>query len=114
MLSLFLSACESTRLYQWGGYEEKLHRYYSAPQSRTNIIQNMEQHVLNLEAKSLPVAPGLYAEIGTFYLEMGDELRAVDFYKKEAAAWPESQALMQLLIKNLESRTVKEEASDAS
>ena len=46
------------------------------------------------------VAPGLYAELGTLYLQGGDNARAIVFYTKERDAWPESRTLMDGLIQH--------------
>ena len=108
-----LSGCSTLGLYQWGGYEEELHRYYAKPESRETIVARLESHSQRLESAGKLVPPGFYAELGTFYLEFGDEQRAVEFYTKEAELWPESRAFMNLLINNLAKRSVKKEASDA-
>lgn len=111
---LFLGGCASSGLYQWGDYEDDLYRYYDKPQARQNIMVNLEAHAQRLESASAIVPPGFYAELGTFYLELGDLQSAVAYYRKEAETWPESRAFMEALINNLDARTVKEEASDAS
>ena len=49
--------------------------------------------------------PGLYAELGTLYLEAGDTQTAIDYYQKEQDAWPESQHLMTSLITTLSKGT---------
>jgi hypothetical protein len=45
--------------------------------------------------------PGLYAELGTLYLQMGEQVKAIAMYVKERDTWPESKSLMDALIKNL-------------
>ena len=55
-----------------------------------------------MAAKGRKPAPGLLAEAGTYYLLEGDAEAAVDFYRQEAAAWPESRPMMATLITNLE------------
>lgn len=114
VIVLYLGGCSAVGLYQWGGYEDNLYRYYDKPQSRQDVMQRLEAHAQSLESSSKIVPPGFYAELGTFYLELGDLQSAVAYYKKEAESWPESRAFMDALINNLDARTVKEEASDAS
>src|SRR5450830_669859 len=55
------------------------------------------------------VAPGLYAEVGTIYLQSGAKESAVKYYKLERDTWPESKALMTSMIENIERRPTKEE-----
>lgn len=63
-----------------------------------------------MEAARQKVAPGLYAELGTLYLQAGDASRAVALYTKERDAWPESRGLMDALITNVGKRnTAKSE-----
>ena len=49
------------------------------------------------------VPPGIYAEVGTIYLERGPAT-AVTYYKKERDAWAESRTLMDSMIKALEGK----------
>lgn len=65
----------------------------------------LEAHLTALEKAKQPIPPGLYAEIGTIYLERGDRNTAVGFYKKERQTWPESKALMDSMINTLDKRS---------
>ena len=49
-----------------------------------------------------------------FYLELGDSKRAVANYGLERRNWPESQTLMDALIKTLEARTGQADAAGAA
>jgi len=51
-----------------------------------------------------PIAPGLFAEAGTFMLEEGDVPGAIKFYQMESDAWPEARPMLSVLISNLEAR----------
>ena len=57
-----------------------------------------------MEGSGQKVAPGLYAELGTLYLQLGSAEKAIAMYKKERDAWPESKGLMTAMIQNLERR----------
>ena len=50
------------------------------------------------------IPPGMYAELGTLYLQEGLTDKARIYYAKERDTWAESKTLMDLLIKNLDSR----------
>lgn len=104
----FLSACSTTNhLYDWGTYEQDLYRYYKKAATRPAALDNLLVLINRLESRNVRVAPGLYAELGTFYLEAGDPNRALKYYQKERDTWPESQKLMGALIKNISEMTVE-------
>jgi hypothetical protein len=99
-----LTGCAAQGLYQWGGYERDLYVAYKDP-TRTDALRiNLESQTASLERDHQKVAPGLYAELGTLYLQLGSSEKAIDMYKKELDAWPESRGLMSSLIRNLERR----------
>jgi len=101
---LVLSGCASQgTLYDWGGYNGMLYESYKKPETTAANLQKLQEHVAKLEKGSFKVAPGLYADLGTLYLQAGDRDRAVENYRKERAAWPESTGLMDAMIKNLSS-----------
>jgi len=97
-----VSACVSTNHYNWGSYPEGLYQYYSSPEKHNKIRAQLVADLQNLEKRQALVPPGLYAEAGTYFLEQGDSKTALEYYKKEYAAWPESRGLMSSLIANLE------------
>lgn len=102
---LTLSGCATTRQgYDWGKYDQLLYESYKEAANAGELRAGLEAHVAALEARNARVAPGLYAELGTLYLEAGATDQAIAFYEKERAAWPESRGLMTALIVNLQRR----------
>lgn len=100
---IFVSACSATgSLYNWGDYEEDLFTYYSKPEKQEKVLADLIEHLEAQEEKGSKPAPGMYAEVGTMFLERNDSGRAIEYYRKEAANWPESRPVMMRLIKNLE------------
>lgn len=104
VLAGLLSGCATQGLYDWGDYEADLFDYYHQPGDKERVIENLVQHLDRMAAQGRKPAPGLLAEAGTFYLLAGDAATAVDFYRQEAAAWPESRPMMATLITNLEAK----------
>lgn len=110
MKSYLLAACvlclagcaQQNAMYQWGGYDAMLYQSYKNPEKAAELRQGLETHIAKLEQSQQKVAPGLYAELGTIYLQAGNRAQAAAMYGKERAAWPESQGLMDALIKNTE------------
>ena len=105
--SLLLVGCASSTQYQWGGYEDDLYAGYKDPQKMTALRTNLEKQISTLESKQLKVAPGLYAELGTLYLQAGLTEQAIAMYKKERDLWPESKGLMSAMIQNLERKQLE-------
>lgn len=98
------TGCETTGggLYQWGNYEQNLFDYYHKPAMQETIVTNELSYLARLESQGKKPPPGLYAEAGTFLLLQGNTEQALGYYQKEHDTWPESQALMSNVIKNLQ------------
>ena len=99
-----LAGCVAPSLYQWGGYERDLYGAYKDPTKVEALRINLETQTALMESSRQKVAPGLYAELGTLYLQLGSSEKAIAMYKKERDAWPESKGLMTAMIENLERR----------
>ena len=99
-----ISSCASQSQYDWGSYSDGLYRYYQYPAEHQKIRQKLVSHIEQLEANGKIVPPGLYAEVGTYFLQAGDSATAITYYEKEHETWPESRKLMSSMIFNLEGR----------
>ena len=107
LFALAMSGCaNNSMLYQWGGYDAMLYQSYKNPEKSVELRQGLELHISTMEKANQRVAPGLYAELGTMYMQEGDSARAVSMYTKERDAWPESKGLMDALINNI-GKTIK-------
>lgn len=105
LLVISLSGCATNSgLYEWGGYENDLYAAYKDTTQLEKLRINLEAHTMLLEKNGQKVAPGLYAELGTLYLQSGAPTKAIIMYKKERDMWPESKGLMSAMIQNLERR----------
>ena len=100
--SLALAGCANQGLYQWGGYEDGLYAAYKDATKVEALRLKLEAHIQAMEQAGQKVAPGLYAEVGTLYLQAGQRQRAIAWYQRERQAWPESRQLMAAMIQNLE------------
>jgi hypothetical protein len=97
-----LSGCAAPRLYNWGGYDDALYASYKDPTKTEALRTRLEAHIAAMEGAGQKVAPGLYAELGTLYLQGGVKSKAAELYAKEQKAWPESSQLMTALITNIQ------------
>lgn len=94
-------ACAPPRMYNWGDYEQGLYKTYKDPNEAAALKTSLQDHVIQAETTGQKVPPGIYAELGTLYLETGDPDKAKVYYSKERDAWPESATLMTALISNI-------------
>jgi len=101
VLLVTLTGCAPTGLYKWGGYEQKLFSSYKDPTQVENLRVLLESHIAEMDGSGQKVAPGLYAELGTIYLQVGTTDKAIAMYSKERDAWPESRGLMTAMIQNI-------------
>ncbi|ROQ19794.1 hypothetical protein EDC38_0382 [Marinimicrobium koreense] len=100
-----LSACVAPQtMYDWGQYEQTLFVHYHEPALKKEALADYIAFVEQGGRPDHPLAPGLYAEAGTFLLEEGDLSGAMRFYQMEYDAWPESRPMLGTLIENLEAR----------
>ena len=99
-----LAGCAAPSLYQWGGYDRALYAGYKDPNKMETLRLQLETHIAAMEKAKQKVAPGLYAELGTLYLQAGSSDKAIGLYSQERNAWPESKGLMTAMIQNLERR----------
>lgn len=113
LCALLLSGCVTTapRQYQWGSYEDMLYAGYKDTTKMDALKSGLEIQIAQLEKSQQKVAPGLYAELGTLYVQGGLTDKAVVMYGHERDTWPESKGLMDAMIKNLERSKVSAEGS---
>lgn len=105
LASFFMAGCAVQQpMYSWGSYDQLLYASYKDPAKENELRVELETQIAAAEQHKQKVPPGLYAELGTLYLQGGETNRSVEFYNKERNAWPESRGMMDALIKGLERR----------
>ena len=95
--------CASTRKYAWNDYDSVLYVHYKKPMEKEAHLERLKEIVTTAEAEDR-VPPGLYAECGYCYFEMGNMYEAILYFEKEKAKWPESNVLMEKMIRNARRR----------
>lgn len=93
------SGCAPSRKYAWGNYDATLYSHYKNPNKKEAHLERLREIVQNAETED-KVAPGLYAEYGYALYEFGKIPEAITYFEKEKAKWPESNVLMQKMIRN--------------
>lgn len=90
-------------LYYWKGYQgtvyEQLESNTSDPVKQTIALEHI---VIQANAQGKSVPPGLYANLGMLYAEVGRFSEAKASFEKEKNLFPESTTYMTFLMSNLE------------
>ncbi len=105
ILPLFLVGCASQK-YSWNNYDGNLYSYYKNPVEKEKFIERLKITILKGEQEG-KVPPGIYAEYGYMLYENHDFAGAITYFKKEQDLWPESQYLMEKMIKNAQDLMAK-------
>lgn len=99
---VLLSGCASSHLYEWGDYDEWLYENYKSPKNDEELYTDLSALIEKYERRknpgTKPMAPGLYAEYGFLLMRRGESERAIVYYNKEKALWPESAVFMDSMI----------------
>jgi hypothetical protein len=99
---LLLTGCSSPYLYEWGDYDEWLYENYKNPKDDEELYVDLTALITEYESRKnpavKPMAPGLYAEYGFLLMRRGENNRAIEYYNKEKALWPESAVFMDSMI----------------
>jgi hypothetical protein len=105
--AIALSGCSSTpsSRYAWNNYGTHLYDYEAQQIDNAQMLEFLQQAVEESKTRSVKLAPGLYAEIGTILIRMGRPAEAVQYYKLEAETWPESAPFMNALASNVSKLT---------
>jgi len=97
----FLTGCAAqNQMYYYGDYSRTLYAM-----NKNLGEESMNKHILDLEtiikeskSRNLPVPPGIYAELGYWYLKQNRTEEAELMFEEEEKLYPESKTLMDRLI----------------
>jgi len=103
LVSLCAFGCSSSSsLYEWGDYDQWLYENYKSPESDAKLYEDLTVLITEYESDgdpdAKPLAPGVYAEYGFLLMRRGENARAIRYYEKEKAQWPESALFMDRMI----------------
>ena len=97
-----LCGCTSPYLYEWGDYDQWLYENYKHPKDDEELYVELTALITQYESrknpKVKPMAPGLYAEYGFLLMRRGENAKAIEYYTKEKALWPEATVFMDSMI----------------
>ena len=97
-----LCGCATPTLYEWGNYDRWLYENYENPKDDEELYVDLTALITEYESRknptTKPMAPGLYAEYGFLLMRRGENARAIKYYTKEKALWPEAAQFMDSMI----------------
>ena len=97
-----LAGCQAPvrPLYYWGHYEALTYQSYEKADKATADIQVqlLEEDVQKAAAVNLPVNPGLHAQLGFMYAQLGKADLARREFELEKTLFPESAVFMDRLL----------------
>jgi len=113
VLTLFLSACSQKKpLYYYGNYSDE---YYQSEKELSHESQLQLQKAIEEAIQNAPqgtsgrVAPGLYANLGYLALKESQNKKAIEYFEKEKALYPESAKFMNRMIQKIQKMEEKED-----
>jgi hypothetical protein len=102
---LLATGCQTATppLYYWGSYEPLIYLSYVKPDKATPELQvaKLEEDVQRAAAKNQAVPPGLHAQLGYAYLQLGQDGNAAKEFEKERYLYPESAPFMDRMLGKL-------------
>jgi hypothetical protein len=101
---LALAGCRTAPTYYWGNYEATTYSGYSKPGKLDLTAQAslLNEDLAHAERAHLRVNPGLHAQLGYVYVQMGRVGDAREQFIAEKTLFPESTVLMDRMIAKLE------------
>lgn len=98
------SCVSSPQLYSWYGYEDAVYTNYKKPteKSQEHVLQQYRAVIEKQKGTRATVPPGLYAEYGFLLYKTGKKEEGLNYMKQEKALYPESDAYISRIIKQLE------------
>lgn len=96
-----LSPTISQSGYYWGNYSHTLYDYKKSPddKTRTTHIAELNSIIQKSKELNLKVPPGIYAELGMYTIEDGNQAKANEYFNLEIGTYPESKAMINQILK---------------
>ena len=109
VLALAAGGCATSSLYYWGGYEESLYlrEQDASDAAQARAFALVEDTIRESESRGARVPPGVYADYGYLLFRQGRRDEAVEAFRKEAAAYPESAPFMEAVISRVEGASAR-------
>ncbi len=110
LVALLLAGCQTARpLYFWGSYEPLMYNCYKSPDKAgpAEQVARLKADLARAAAENLPPNPGLHAQLGVAYVQLGNIEAAIGEFEAEKALFPESASFMDRLLAQLKGAPAK-------
>jgi|APLak6261663543_1056040.scaffolds.fasta_scaffold00324_11 hypothetical protein len=107
---LLLTGCQTARpLYYWGNYENINYLAYAKPDKATLDVQRekLEEDLQKAAGNSLTANPGLHAQLGYVYFQLGRVDDAIKEFTAEKSLFPEAATFMDRMIEKAQGTAAK-------
>lgn len=103
-LSLLLSSCGTTKLYNWVHYEDISYAYSKkhSPEAEAKLAETYQMLIDSQNVGRKTVPPGICAEYGFLLVKQGKKDQGIALLEKEIALYPESEKFIGRIIKQLQ------------
>ena len=105
LVALGLGGCQNAvkPIYYWGNYENLLYQTYSKPENAGPAEQaaKLEEDLTKAAAKNLSPNPGLHAQLGYAYYQLGRTDAAEKEFVAEKTLFPESTVFIDRMLAKL-------------
>lgn len=108
LAALLLAGCQTAKtLYYWGNYEEALYKTYRNPAQTdpSDMVMKLEQDLAKAAAKNMQPNPGLHAQLGYAYFQLGKFDAAKKEFETEKALYPESAVFIDRMLAKFKEKT---------
>lgn len=103
---LLLASCttQAPQMYTWGKYSDATYNFIKShsDQDREALIKTYESIIKKQKGTRKCVPPGVYADYGYLLIQIGEAQKGKEMLEKEVALYPESQAFIGQIIKNIQ------------
>jgi hypothetical protein len=102
--TLSLAACVQPpkTMYNWQSYQPTVYTYLKEDSTDYAVqAAALEKNIQTARSADQPLPPGFHAHLGMLYLKTGEGTKAVEQMQAEKAAFPESTAFMDFLLRNV-------------
>lgn len=105
--------CAAKPLYDWGRYEESLQASYIA-HDQAQALASLGATLDEAQQRNVRVPPGVCADYGFLLYSSGQGPRAIPYFEREAALYPEAKVLMDRLVAKVRAREAARAAAAAA
>lgn len=108
-----MGGCAAKPLYDWGNYEQSLQASYIG-HDQAQAMAGLERTLNEAQQRNVRVPPGVCADYGFLLYSAGQGARAIPYFEREAALYPEAKVLMDRLVAKVRAQEAARSAAAAA